>query len=63
MFETLLQVFLRLMGAWVFFAGVWLATEAVIDICRCRRLVFYQIVHLVCAGSAVTLGLTFALGL
>lgn len=63
MFETLLQVFLRLMGAWLALAGAWLAIEALIDIHRCRRLIFYQAVHLACAGSALALGMTFVLGL
>ena len=63
MFETLLQVYVRIIGAWLAFSGVWLAIEVAIDIRRCRRLIFYQVVHLVCAGSALALGMTFALGL
>ena len=56
MFELFLEVFSRTAGALLTVSSVWLAIETAIDIRRSRRLILYQVVHLVCAGSALFLG-------
>ena len=61
MFETFVGFSLKILAGCLAFAGVWLAIEAVIDIHRCRRLIFYHVIYLLCAGSALALGLQHAL--
>lgn len=56
MIETFVTWLVRLGGAWLMFAGLWLAIHTAFDIGRSGRLMFEHLLHLQCAGSALALG-------